>query len=294
MLKLAANVIAPSLTYIFSLSLQSCIYVNDWKRSNLKIVNDWKCSNLKIKANVKIIDPSLFNQCAAWQCLDIITAQLVFKLPKIEYRNTWLWAKKGLQLRGALARAQYRRPVWPLSIKKCPQFYWLPTSLTYWQPVNYKIVLQKLSTGTFVGVQKTSEEWTYCLFLILWQGNSWSKQRNGKSYYRGNDNKKKEESKRRNWERRKRQRKKKGGKWPKWRKVSHLCQKDGEGQDCGWGAFLVVYSYHCYLRARIFISETQWLPEVKCLATGLVLSWLMTDLRCSPNLILNDLLVSPI
>ena len=41
-------------------------------------------------------------------------------------------------------------------------------------------------------------------------------------------------------------------------------------------------------RARIFISETQWLPEVKCLARRLVLSWLMTDLRCSPNLILND------
>ena len=47
-------------------------------------------------------------------------------------------------------------------------------------------------------------------------------------------------------------------------------------------------------RARIFISKTQWSPEVKCLATGLVLSWLITDLRCSPNLILNDLPVSPI
>ena len=44
-------------------------------------------------------------------------------------------------------------------------------------------------------------------------------------------------------------------------------------------------------RARIFISETQWLPEVKCLATGLVLSWFMTDLQCSPNLILNDLFI---
>ena len=46
-------------------------------------------------------------------------------------------------------------------------------------------------------------------------------------------------------------------------------------------------------RARIFISETQW-PEVKCLATGFVLLWLMPDLRCSPNIILNDLPVSPI
>ena len=47
-------------------------------------------------------------------------------------------------------------------------------------------------------------------------------------------------------------------------------------------------------RAQIFISETHLFPEVKSLATGLVLSWLMTDLRCSPNLIFNDLPVSPI
>ncbi len=32
-LKLAAHIIAPSLTHIFNLSLQSGIYVNDWKRA---------------------------------------------------------------------------------------------------------------------------------------------------------------------------------------------------------------------------------------------------------------------
>ena len=51
-LKLAANVIAPSLAYIFNLSLQSGIYVNDWKwglgnspSSNLKIKS--KCENYR-------------------------------------------------------------------------------------------------------------------------------------------------------------------------------------------------------------------------------------------------------
>ena len=43
-----------------------------------------------------------------------------------------------------------------------------------------------------------------------------------------------------------------------------------------------------FLTALIFKSETQWLPEVKCLSTGLVLSWFLTDLQCSPNLTLGD------
>ena len=36
-------------------------------------------------------------------------------------------------------------------------------------------------------------------------------------------------------------------------------------------------------RARIIISETQWLPLLKCLATGWFASLLVTERRCSPN-----------
>ena len=41
-------------------------------------------------------------------------------------------------------------------------------------------------------------------------------------------------------------------------------------------------------RARIFISETQWLPLLKCLATGWFASLLVTARRCSPNLVLME------
>ena len=50
-LKLAAHIIAPSLTYIFNLSLQSGIYVNDWKRARVtpifKSEDKSKCENYR-------------------------------------------------------------------------------------------------------------------------------------------------------------------------------------------------------------------------------------------------------
>ena len=50
-LKLAAKIIAPSLTYIFHLSLQSGIYVNDWKRARVtpifKSEDKSKCENYR-------------------------------------------------------------------------------------------------------------------------------------------------------------------------------------------------------------------------------------------------------
>ena len=55
------------------------------------------------------------------------------------------------------------------------------------------------------------------------------------------------------------------------KKVSHLCWKDGQCQDCGWGAFLVVYICHCNWNgtegSNFHIRDT-WLPEVKCLMNG--------------------------
>ena len=42
-------------------------------------------------------------------------------------------------------------------------------------------------------------------------------------------------------------------------------------------------------RARIFVSETQWLSLLKCLATGWFASLLVTARRCSPNLVLKHL-----
>ena len=36
-LKLAASIIAPSLTWIFNLSIKTGIYVNEWKKANLQI-----------------------------------------------------------------------------------------------------------------------------------------------------------------------------------------------------------------------------------------------------------------
>ena len=41
-------------------------------------------------------------------------------------------------------------------------------------------------------------------------------------------------------------------------------------------------------RTRIFMSEIQWLPELKCLATGWLASLAETARRCSPNLVLNN------
>jgi hypothetical protein len=50
-LKLAAKIIAPSLTYIFNLSLQSGIYVNDCKRARVtpifKSEDKSKCENYR-------------------------------------------------------------------------------------------------------------------------------------------------------------------------------------------------------------------------------------------------------
>ena len=50
-LKLAAYIIAPSLTHIFNLSLQSGIYVNDWKRARVtpifKSEGKSKCENYR-------------------------------------------------------------------------------------------------------------------------------------------------------------------------------------------------------------------------------------------------------
>jgi retron-type reverse transcriptase len=50
-LKLAAHIIAPSLTYIFNLSLQSGVYVNDSKRARVtpifKSENKSKCENYR-------------------------------------------------------------------------------------------------------------------------------------------------------------------------------------------------------------------------------------------------------
>ena len=42
-------------------------------------------------------------------------------------------------------------------------------------------------------------------------------------------------------------------------------------------------------RTRIFILETQWLPLLKCLATGWFASFVVTAWRCSSNLVFKDL-----
>ena len=44
--------------------------------------------------------------------------------------------------------------------------------------------------------------------------------------------------------------------------------------------------------SNFHICDTM-IPGIKCLATGLVLSWLLTDLRCSPYRTLTDLPISP-
>ena len=69
-LKLAAHIIAPSLTYIFNLSLQSGIYVNDWKRARVtsifKSEDKSKCENYRpisiLSIVSKVFEKEVFRQ----------------------------------------------------------------------------------------------------------------------------------------------------------------------------------------------------------------------------------------
>ena len=57
-LKLSASTVAPSLTYIFNLSLATGIYIDDWKRARVK----HRFSNLETDGNVRTVDLFLFCQ----------------------------------------------------------------------------------------------------------------------------------------------------------------------------------------------------------------------------------------
>ncbi len=69
-LKLAAHIIAPSLTHIFNLSLQSGIYVNDWKRARVtpifKSEDKSKCENYRpisiLSIVSKVFEKEVFRQ----------------------------------------------------------------------------------------------------------------------------------------------------------------------------------------------------------------------------------------
>ena len=69
-LKLSAEIIAPSLTYIFNLSLASGIYINEWKRARVtpiyKSEDKTKCENYRpicvLPVISKVLEKEIFRQ----------------------------------------------------------------------------------------------------------------------------------------------------------------------------------------------------------------------------------------
>ena len=69
-LKLSAEIIAPSLTYIFNLSLASGIYINEWKRARVtpiyKSEDKTKCENYRpisiLPVIIKVLEKEIFRQ----------------------------------------------------------------------------------------------------------------------------------------------------------------------------------------------------------------------------------------
>ena len=69
-LKITANIIAPSLTYIFNISLQSGIYVDDWKLAKIipiyKSEDRKQCENYRpisiLPAISKVFESEIFSQ----------------------------------------------------------------------------------------------------------------------------------------------------------------------------------------------------------------------------------------
>ena len=48
-LKLSSDIIAPSLAFIFNLSLETGIYVDDWKRARVIPIYNWPKTNVNVK-----------------------------------------------------------------------------------------------------------------------------------------------------------------------------------------------------------------------------------------------------
>ena len=69
-LKLSAEIIAPSLTYIFNLSLESGIYINEWKRARVtpiyKSEDKTKCENYRPISILPVIS-KVFEKEVFWQ-----------------------------------------------------------------------------------------------------------------------------------------------------------------------------------------------------------------------------------
>ena len=55
-LKLASTLIAPSITFIFNLSIRTGIYIDEWKLA----IELYQFTNLRISVNAKIIDQFQF------------------------------------------------------------------------------------------------------------------------------------------------------------------------------------------------------------------------------------------
>ena len=80
-LQLSSDIIAPSLTHIFNLSLETGIYVDDWKRARVipiyKVEDKRKCENYRpisiLPVVSKVFETEMFNQVYRYLCENLLS-----------------------------------------------------------------------------------------------------------------------------------------------------------------------------------------------------------------------------